>query len=360
MNAVASPVSSRRIPLKSITLDQAEGETGKLIKGTVFTWLDAEQLINNICMHAPEKGGYWKVDFRIEWLSGEVYAGRYDAAHPNAKAYDGTLSGHCRHHLEFVSGLHRPEHIPEADYNAFLAKIEKEHPGSKDDAYRMLTTLALTDDAPQPQRVTPTVAPQQVATINSPTTMDSSKPTTPALPATTPTTGDSAMTTATSTPTNTAAPQMSAKDAHAENVRINGDKPLKAVIGDTFPIKGLLYCMGGKWDGTAKTWLVPEHKHAEAQRILDERAAAKAKPAAKAPATVQSTPAPAAPVKAAPKADLKVAKPVSGSKAKPTSLESRLDFALRGVRHIAVDSVGTSAEPTLAQVVKLLEGLIGK
>jgi hypothetical protein len=349
MTSIASPVSTRRIPLRSITICQGEGEIDKLIKGTVFTWLDAEQLINNICMHAPEKGGYWKVDFRIEWLSGEVYAGRYDAAHPNAKAYDGTLSGHCRHHLEFVSGLHRPEHIPEADYNAFLAKIEKEHPGSKDDAYRMLTTLALTDDAPQPQRVTSAVPPAQVATIDPPTTMEGSSPSNP----TTATTGDSAMTTATSTPTQ---PVMSAKEAHEHHTKINAGKPLVAVTGDTFPVKGVLYAWGGKWNKDTKTWDVPAHKHAEAQQMLDDRAAAKAKPAAKAAPTVQSTPA--APVKAQPKADLKVAKPVSGSKAKPTSLESRIEFLLRGAEHILIDAKGTSAEAALQGAIALMKGLV--
>jgi hypothetical protein len=350
----ASPVSTRRIPLRSITICQGEGEIDKLLTGGFPTWAEAEELIQRICARAPAKGGYYKTDFTIVWLDGETYKGRYDAAHPTAKAYEGTLAQHVRHHLEFCAGLSRPDHLPEEDYNKFLDRMEKDHPGAKADAFRVLTTYAMCDDtqpAPQPQRVTPTVPPAQVATINPPTTMEGSSPSNP----TTPTTGDSAMTTATSTPTQ---PVMSAKEAHEHHTKINAGKPLVAVTGDTFPVKGVLYAWGGKWNKDTKTWDVPAHKHAEAQQMLDDRAAAKAKPVAKAPATVQSTPAPATPVKAAPKADLKQPKPVSGSKAKPTSLESRIEFLLRGAEHILIDAKGTSAEAALQGAIALMKGLV--
>lgn len=167
------------------------------------------------------------------------------------------------------------------------------------------------------------------------------------------------MSTTTTTPAPTAH-TMTSKEAHEHNTKLNNGKPLVAVHGDTFPVKGVLFAWGGKWNGLLKTWEVPAHKHAEAQKMLDDRAAAKAKPVAKAPAAVQSTqpaPAPAKPATSA-KPDLKVAKPISGSKAKPTSLESRIEFLLRGAEHILIDAKGTSAEPTLQGAIALLKGLV--
>lgn len=39
------------------------------------------------------------------------------------------------------------------------------------------------------------------------------------------------------------------------------------ITGNTYPVRGLLRCLGGVWDKEAKHWLVPEDKAQEARRL---------------------------------------------------------------------------------------------
>lgn len=41
-----------------------------------------------------------------------------------------------------------------------------------------------------------------------------------------------------------------------------------AVSGNTYPVKDALRAMGGKWDASAKAWLVPDEKAEEAKALV--------------------------------------------------------------------------------------------
>ncbi len=185
-----------KIAMRNLLIHQAEGLSVDCISTTHTTWKDAEDRIQRICAKVPKDSGYYKCDFRIHFVDGEEYEGRYDAAHPEASAYEGSLADHVRNHLLFYAGLKCPSHMKEADYE----RIVGEHTESKEKYLNFLKTYAL-EDLPMP--------------------------------------------------TVTAAPVM------------------KVITGNTYPAKGLLAMLGGKWDPNAKQWSVPAAKYAEAQAAVD-------------------------------------------------------------------------------------------
>ncbi len=158
MNDTSIAPPKLKIAAKLITIDRAEGPNALCGKTTHMTWADAEKRIVNICSTAPRSGGYDKCDFSVEFADGELYSGRYDAAHPDSKAYEGTLSKHVRDHLEFYAGLRRPDHIPEADYDAMLDRRESDPNATEKraDFLAFLTTYALEDQMPTVTAPTPT------------------------------------------------------------------------------------------------------------------------------------------------------------------------------------------------------------
>ena len=40
------------------------------------------------------------------------------------------------------------------------------------------------------------------------------------------------------------------------------------ITGNTYPVKEQLRAFGGRWDATAKAWIVPDHKADEARRLV--------------------------------------------------------------------------------------------
>jgi hypothetical protein len=344
----SAPVSTRRIPVKRIVIEQLEGEVGNLHIGDVTTWTEAENIILRICAMAPKDGSYWKTRFVVTWLDGEQYSGRADLTHPTSKAYEGGLAKHIRDYCTFLCGLRRPGHLSDAEYSGQLDTIYQRDPKIKETALKFLTTYALSDDA---GCVTPTDLSGPIATINTAPMMSDVVPPTPQ-----PLKGPTMDTTTSTQP----APKQTAREAHDENVRLNDGKPLVVITGNTFPIKGVLYAFGGKYDAATKTWNVPAHKAQEAQAAADRFApkpkattAPKAAPVSTAPAVSITT----AQVKAAAVKDTAKPRPVSGSKAKPTSLEARIQFVLKGLEHIAVDAKGTSAEAALSAAINALKGV---
>jgi len=79
------------------------------------------------------------------------------------------------------------------------------------------------------------------------------------------------MSTAALAPTETRTYDKTAPEAHQENVyfAMANNLPMIAITGNTYPCKGVLYAMGGKWDKTAKCWMVPQHRAVEAQTIAN-------------------------------------------------------------------------------------------
>ena len=63
--------------------------------------------------------------------------------------------------------------------------------------------------------------------------------------------------------------QLTAHEARAENLRINGDKPLVALTGNGFVVRKLLWVLGGTYDKATKSNLIPEHNREKAQAAID-------------------------------------------------------------------------------------------
>jgi hypothetical protein len=321
--------STKRIPVKSIEINRAEGAPGVCYPSVHDSWTDAEARLLRICLDTPT--GSAKCDFEIHWIDGESYKGTISAYHPTHKLHE-TLGAHCRFYLEYSAGLNCPTFIQEAEYHKSLDESEKRVPGFKASALRMLQLYALSDEhKAESPKVSIDPAPKLDATTSKGSTM-----TTPS--------------------TQTANP--SAKDDHNAATALNAGKPLKPVLGNSFPARHSLYRMGGKWDGTAKVWSVPEARHAEATALVAQYDKPKATPKVtpQVPALPGMTPLglPAAPVKATPVAKTKGPAP----KLPPTAINRRLEALLTGAAHLLVDVKGTSAEGALYSVVQILEGIV--
>jgi hypothetical protein len=102
------------------------------------------------------------------------------------------------------------------------------------------------------------------------------------------------MSTATATIVNTVTNKAPASEVRKIEQKVCEDAGIGylPVTGRTFTIKKVLWTLGGKWDKEAKAWMVPAHRHAEAQALANRitaeieasMAAAKAKREAKAQA----------------------------------------------------------------------------
>lgn len=327
-----------KIRVKLITVHQAEGLTQDCTTTMHETWADAEKRIRSICEKSTGMGCL-KTDFTLVYHGGETYSGRYSAAPPMHSSYDGTLADHVRSHLTFSAGLRRPDHIPEDRYEAYLAECETRMPGFKQQALDFLKSYALTDEEAGPS----------LSPVPNVTTPPNPEPR-----------NDTVNTTA------TAAPQKSASEAHAENVAYAkaNNLPMVPITGNTYPIKGLLYVMGGKWDSKTKTWSVPSHKAAEAQAAADKfaRPVKTTSAPTAAPVTTVATPQNLAVANLnamTPRpAPVAAPKPVKGkTKGAPMSpLQKRLNALLTGAKAIH-DSVppGDAIRPQLAFTINHIQ-----
>ncbi len=253
MNQTAVPTKTK-IGIRSITIDQAEGPVDNLCKETHTSWTDAEACVRRICQRAPQDGSYWKTDFVLIFTDQETYSGRLDITAKDCES----LAEHVRKHLEFCAGLWKPSHLTDEQYERWLAEQEANRAGFKADALTFLTKYALHD--------LPTADPPKDPPMD---------------------------TTTTAAPTVATVLQKSPKEAHDENVAIGkaSGRPWMPLAGNTFPVKGLLFCLGGKYDPATKSWSVPAHKREEAQAAVDKfTRPAKPKPAAPAPTVAAPRP----------------------------------------------------------------------
>ena len=172
------------------------------------------------------------------------------------------------------------------------------------------------------------------------------------------------MSTATA-PTATKTYERTAKEEREHNLRINGDKPLVEVKGFTYPIKGWLFTLGGKWNKDTQSWWVPDHTFHAAQTKADELTKAQqekaskpkeAKPKAEAKPTAAPAKAPEAPK--APETAPVAATPVSTDRVvfrinnlhKATSdlLATVTDEQVKGALALAVDALTLAGDHALA------------
>lgn len=45
---------------------------------------------------------------------------------------------------------------------------------------------------------------------------------------------------------------------------------MKAITGNTYPVKDALRAMGGRWDSRLKAWMVPDEVAAQANKLVSE------------------------------------------------------------------------------------------
>ncbi len=291
MNTTIAPSVSTKIAVKSIHIDRVEGLTSECFTTGHATWVGAEERIQLICATSPDDGCYNKCKFTIVWADGEVYEGRYDAAREGSHSYEGTLAKHCLDFLTFRAGLRCPDHMAPDDYDRAM---QRQGNDAINEALRYLKTYSFVDIM-----VTPQQARELLAMINAP-----EGPTVPE--------------------------GASAKDSaemHRAYVAKHNTNMLP-VVGNSYPVKNVLYAWGGRWDGTAKTWLVPAYKHVEAQAMVDQHT----KPVA---ATAAPAPKPAPVVAPAPKPKAAPAKPVK--KGYRTPIQKRYDALLVGMELLLKD-----------------------
>ncbi|MEN7527898.1 hypothetical protein [Cupriavidus sp. DL-D2] len=105
--------------LKLITITRAEGPSSMCGKPqTAATFHGADWILHRWSSTAPEKGGYDKCDFRIEWENGMVYEGRYDLKHWRVE--HPSLSCHVLGFIEFSIGKACPHHMRQERYEAYV------------------------------------------------------------------------------------------------------------------------------------------------------------------------------------------------------------------------------------------------
>lgn len=121
-----------------IHLYRAEGPTKVLERegrqATVSSYEEADRKLKRWAETAPEKGGYDKTDFEVEWEDGETYKGRYDLTYEDHKKGKHNLLGHqIQQELLFRSGLWRPEHLTPEQYERYLENfVDREGPSRED------------------------------------------------------------------------------------------------------------------------------------------------------------------------------------------------------------------------------------
>lgn len=106
------------IKVKSIWLNRAEGPSKECFARTVKSFGEAATMLRD--WSRSTQGGYDKVDFKVTWVDGETYSGRYDMKQDDS----GDLIGHIVDTLLFYAGLQCPLHMTEEAYEALIEKYE--------------------------------------------------------------------------------------------------------------------------------------------------------------------------------------------------------------------------------------------
>lgn len=119
----ALPTPRRVVPVKSITIERAEGPSAECITRTVGSWLDAHVMLRSWSRTAPTSGGYDKCDVVIEWADGQKFATRYDM---KRDCSNGTLAEDVRASITFHAGVRCPAHMTEVDYRRYLNDFVKD------------------------------------------------------------------------------------------------------------------------------------------------------------------------------------------------------------------------------------------
>lgn len=68
--------------------------------------------------------------------------------------------------------------------------------------------------------------------------------------------------------TTEATPKLPAAEARAAHLKQNGDKALVPLTGNGYPIRQLLWVLGGTYDKATRQNLIPEHNRERAQKAI--------------------------------------------------------------------------------------------
>lgn len=135
--------------VKEVWMNRAEGPIN-LCGQRRFTTLDqADATLLAWAYTAPRNGGYDKVDFKVTFIDGEEYIGRFDMKHPLAKnAEQLSFLSHMRAFVAFQAGERKPDWMKAEEYQKYLANENVEEAKEYLDNY-----LGRVGDA-EPKKVT--------------------------------------------------------------------------------------------------------------------------------------------------------------------------------------------------------------
>lgn len=82
-------------------------------------YLSINTLLGTAAYHAPDSGAYHKTGFRVTWMDGSSYQGRFDLTHEHR--LNASVGAHIIDFCEFHSGRRKPIHMTEKQYTQFLS-----------------------------------------------------------------------------------------------------------------------------------------------------------------------------------------------------------------------------------------------
>ncbi len=136
MNATKSAM----IPIRHISINQAEGMIGTLVKGVSTSWAMANATLGRIRDQAPKDGSYYKTDVIVTWADGLEVRIREDVT--NDGKYNADLANSIRSTWQFYAGFHKPDHLTEEQYDKITSDIPR-----RDAAVEYLKKYDLSDRA---------------------------------------------------------------------------------------------------------------------------------------------------------------------------------------------------------------------
>ncbi len=139
------------IPIRHISINQAEGMIGTLVKGVSTSWAMANATLGRIRDQAPKDGSYYKTDVIVTWADGLEVRIREDVT--NDGKYNADLASNVRSTWQFYAGFHKPDHLTEEQYDKITSDIAR-----RDAAVAHLKRYELRDQA-LPEKLEPITVP---------------------------------------------------------------------------------------------------------------------------------------------------------------------------------------------------------
>jgi hypothetical protein len=118
-----------KIQIKSIEIERAEGLITECVRVTVANFAQAESTLGRWSQTAPNNGGYHKCDFKVTFVDGETYEGRYDLSRNRADQDAPTLKEHILRHVRFYAGAYREalpsylSHMTLTNYHRMIGRL---------------------------------------------------------------------------------------------------------------------------------------------------------------------------------------------------------------------------------------------